>query len=313
MAGGGAEGIYLIKEAKLPKTTSAHSKLEIPANKMSYGKFSVCRVELAADTLVILPILYYPGVLRVLINGVDSEYTNSGKYVAVEIPRGTAEIAETWVGSKIGNYASLMGWGLAVLILIVESIFSLAKRITLTMDYRRLIFLKSGAYAILFFSLYGFALYTKREFTSTSKPHSVNVRVTATSDNEIDPKTRGANNLFVENSNEAWVAMSDRDTTLLLKLEHPATVEGFALYPRLTSFYECWTSLQIQGFLNGVEVLTTTADFSNEYDQPTQEVRFGGVNIDSLKITFSNPNHKDLNGHPVVGELHPGYTKLYLK
>jgi hypothetical protein len=69
-----------------------------------------CSIDLREPKRLQLPVLYYPGLVSVIINGRRAEYERSshgGSYlVTIEAVQGRNEISAKFVGSRLGNVIS---------------------------------------------------------------------------------------------------------------------------------------------------------------------------------------------------------------
>jgi hypothetical protein len=69
-----------------------------------------------------LPVLYYPGMLRVLDNGRPIPYGNMGRHVALELQPGNHVVSVRFVGVRWANLLSLGSWlGVLVAVLVIVS------------------------------------------------------------------------------------------------------------------------------------------------------------------------------------------------
>jgi hypothetical protein len=82
--------------------------------RMIWGHPSVCHLELAQPSLVQLPIMYYPRVLEVRLNGQIVPSRNLGRYVALELPPGEHTVSVRFVGLQWANRLSCVAWAGAI-------------------------------------------------------------------------------------------------------------------------------------------------------------------------------------------------------
>jgi hypothetical protein len=78
--------------------------------QMRWGHWTVLRLHVAEPSLVQLPVLYYPHILRVEHNGVDVAVEHLGRMVALELPPGDHEIRVRVAGVGWANTLSFMAW-----------------------------------------------------------------------------------------------------------------------------------------------------------------------------------------------------------
>jgi hypothetical protein len=87
-----------------PLVTKANAR-----QKVRYGDESKWIVKLDRPSVVEVPVLYYPGLLRVTDNRRPVAYGNMGRFVALELPAGNHSLAARFVGVRWANAASLAG------------------------------------------------------------------------------------------------------------------------------------------------------------------------------------------------------------
>jgi hypothetical protein len=78
--------------------------------QMRWGRWTVLRLHVAEPTLVQLPILYYPNMVRVEDNGQHVAAEHLGRRVALELQPGDHEIRVRVAGVSWANGASLAAW-----------------------------------------------------------------------------------------------------------------------------------------------------------------------------------------------------------
>lgn len=83
---------------------------EVSRWKMRLGRRSVWRGTLNEETLVVLPVLYYPDLLRFRHNGQTVEPMNEGRYVAMLLPPGKHRLDVTFRGVWWANWISGGAW-----------------------------------------------------------------------------------------------------------------------------------------------------------------------------------------------------------
>jgi hypothetical protein len=75
--------------------------------KVSSNEFFINGSKIA---IIELPVLYYPDMLEIKINGESVPYFNIGNKIGIKIQPGTNQITVDFVGSKIANYVSAISW-----------------------------------------------------------------------------------------------------------------------------------------------------------------------------------------------------------
>ena len=96
--------------------------------KVLYGRDTRSNVNLDRPTLVELPILYYPHVLRVTDNGQRIAYGNIGRFVALDLPAGRHQVKVRFAGIGWANAASAIGAGLLVVMMLPKRWLKLRRR-----------------------------------------------------------------------------------------------------------------------------------------------------------------------------------------
>jgi hypothetical protein len=93
---------------------------------MHYGRRTWCDVTLPRRALLVVPVLYYPGLQRVQLNGERVPYRNVGRFLALELPPGRHRVEVWFTGVTWANAAGVVG--LSVLILAVVGLAAHRRR-----------------------------------------------------------------------------------------------------------------------------------------------------------------------------------------
>jgi hypothetical protein len=91
---------------------------------MHYGRRTWCDVTLPRRTLLVLPVIYYPGLQRVHLNGESVPCRNVGRFIALELPRGQHRVEVWFTGVGWANVAGVAGLS----ILIIAAVVLVAQR-----------------------------------------------------------------------------------------------------------------------------------------------------------------------------------------
>jgi hypothetical protein len=83
--------------------------------RMHYGRRTWCDVSARGPTLVVVPVLYYPRLLAVHVNGRPVPYGNLGRFVALELPPGEYRVEVWFTGVRWANAAGMVGLGILLL------------------------------------------------------------------------------------------------------------------------------------------------------------------------------------------------------
>ena len=119
---GGLEN-YLLSERRpsairrLNAQTLAAEQTRLMRSKDNATRFDI---SVAEPTRAILPVYWYPGLLRVTIDGVKSEYGVEGRYTVVDLPAGQHDVRVWFTGLTWANVTSLIGLGIAALMIAIK-------------------------------------------------------------------------------------------------------------------------------------------------------------------------------------------------
>jgi hypothetical protein len=109
-----AGGAVFIRELRFGVSAADRGPDFIPAERAGRDTRKGARTAYAADlprpSLVQLPVLYYPGLLRVRVDGRESGYENVGRFVAVDLPAGRHAVDVEFVGVRWANWLSAAAW-----------------------------------------------------------------------------------------------------------------------------------------------------------------------------------------------------------
>lgn len=107
----------------------------LEGGRVQKGTVTSCKASLDRDAIVQLPVMYYPRMLEVLVDGKKTESfpttsTVSGEIVlaGVNLPAGTHEICVEFRGMPWANYLSVAGWILFLLMALGGGILRWRKR-----------------------------------------------------------------------------------------------------------------------------------------------------------------------------------------
>jgi hypothetical protein len=96
---------------EMPKLVSAAAVRQ----EISHGHPTTLTLQDTGPVVLQLPVLYYPGMLRLEVDGQEVAAKNLGCFVAVELPPGEHIVAVSFVGVRWADIASVLAWlGVAV-------------------------------------------------------------------------------------------------------------------------------------------------------------------------------------------------------
>jgi hypothetical protein len=96
----------IVYESSAPSRQSAFVPVEVARRQTAFGHPTVCWLDVPEPSIVQCPVLYYPHVLEVAIDGRPTAYRNVGRYVAVELPQGQHTVSVRFVGVSWANKLS---------------------------------------------------------------------------------------------------------------------------------------------------------------------------------------------------------------
>lgn len=111
---------YFIPSKVDPKSSDSR-KLVLAINSLVFfdpnNQEPVVKEKISYDTILFksnnqpiveLPILYYPGMMDIKVNGNTVDYFNSGEYVAINLPAGENRVQFHFEGTRWANYLSII-------------------------------------------------------------------------------------------------------------------------------------------------------------------------------------------------------------
>jgi hypothetical protein len=86
-------------------------------------------VTLAEPTRVVLPLLYYPKMVRVLLDGIPIPYDGERGYVAVSLPVGTYQLTAWFAGDPRANVVSAIAWVFVAIAIVRVCVMRVRRRL----------------------------------------------------------------------------------------------------------------------------------------------------------------------------------------
>jgi hypothetical protein len=286
-------------------------RVAVPAEQVRrstvYGLRTRSTVSLAQPAVVSFPVLYYPGAMRVLLNGADVRPGNVGRFLALELGPGRHTIDVTFTGSRWANAVSLLGWcG-------VLAFPWLDRR-------RRRRSARGGpARFTMFDAILGTAAVVAGVLFTWNFPRLVHylqtkVHTTVTASASVGAE-QGPEFAFDNDPATIWAVPPSTPTTLTIKPEKRAQLDGIELESRETSLWEAWHTVRVVLHRKGVISFDQTFTFPDAASKPIQTIPLTGTaTTDLVELHFSDPVRHTKDGRMVDPALvSPGYREIRLR
>lgn len=285
-------------------------------SQLQPGRVTRCNVVAQAPTLLSIPVLDYPGLLDVRVDQKPVIYGNCGRFVALQLAPGNHRIALRFSGFAWANAASLVGWAVVVLALLVGLIRILQRhrvRLAATRSRANPNALRSASRLTGGTLLAGFAAM----MTCAIIPNSDSVRRFFKTGPELIVSADHATwdglpkYAFDGLPQTAWMAGTGQPTHLTVRFSRPAKVHGIELHPRLVSLYEGWRHIRITLIAGKQKIFEKSFDFPSAGSNRRQLIEFPSMQADRIEFEFSNPVDRRNDGSQIpAGELSPGYSEI---
>lgn len=276
---------------------------------LHYGRITRCGFAAAHPTVLAIPVLDYPGLLDVRVDGQKVQYGNAARFVAVRVPPGTHHIAIRFAGLSWANAASLVAW-LGVLLVTIGNIAFRARPGALRFAHEA----RSVQLPGLFTILMGFA----SMLICVTIPNTQSVRLLFATGPEIvataDHSTWDGlpEYAFDGLPQTAWMAGTGHPTHLTVRFSHPAKLHGVELHPKLVSLYEGWRHVRLVLIDGKRKVLDQRFDFADAGANRQQVIAFPSVQASRVEFEFSDPVDRRNDGSQIpAGELSPSYSEIH--
>ena len=273
-------------------------------------------VELAGPTLLQLPVLYYPGVLRVKVGRKDVEAGNIGTYVALPMEAGRHRITVWYAGVGWANVVSAAGWAIAGAGLVMGVVRRLkrrrASRVTHAPRRRRAAF--STTFAFLCIVVMSGTLFAPTGWREASKYYKSGPKITVTASHSVG-ETYAPINAFDDNIATEWaVPTGQADAVLSIVPAHPAKLRKAVLEARPTGLHEGWMHVRVEQYLGDKQLAAQEFSLPEAAIKPAVEINLTPVVADRIEFHFSSPVNVLKDGHsPVdIRTTSPGYREILL-
>jgi hypothetical protein len=290
--------------AKTRLVTAAELKAQVKP-----GRVTKCRWESADPVILQLPVLFYPGLMRVEDKGQVIRHRNVGRLVAVELPPGAHRLEVRYIGATWANIVSGVGW----LAVIASAVVAIRKRgkskaaHPTGAPHPRLpvpfALASCGALLAGVGIAFGWTPVKRAVFGVPA--------LQAVASRELSPE-QSIDKAFDGKPATFWAAYGATPVRLTIDLGNPRQVAGLRLHARVTSLREAWHTVRATATLGEWFATDETIAMPQASTQDVVEARFKKpVRLDHLELTFSDPVLDLLAGGKVTPNVvNPGYTEI---
>jgi hypothetical protein len=313
----------LLSSARYEGAAPAERRLivaEDVANDVRRGRNTRYRFTCAEPVLLQLPVLYYPGMLRVRDDGNEIPFANLGRYVAVELPPGNHSISVRFDGVGWANATSGIAWavvGCSVVVTLGRA--WIMRRRTRTTQRRALgrstrpparWTIGEAALACLAVAVGGAVAVATRAVRERVLAATASPTALASRSDEAHPAAHAVDG----KRDTVWHVNGPDPARLTILLPAPRTVRGVRLHARRTKLMEVWQQVNLSCFLADWPAIQQKIGLSNAARQNATEITFAEpVRLDRLEMEFFDPVVERGDGERVPPQLlNPGYAEVEL-
>jgi hypothetical protein len=305
--------------------------IAMPRGDLHYGRITWCDFSAGVPILLAIPVLDYPGLLDVRVDGRPVAYGNSGKFVSIRLRPGAHHITLRFVGLGWANAVSGVAWGATALLVLggllrgaiakpqaadrrgSDAVASLRRPAELALNSG-----SAGASPSrisLPTMLIGFLALV----ICAAVPNAPAVRhlfqhgpdVSATADHSTwDGLPEYA---FDDLPQTAWRAGTGQPTHLAVRFARPTRLHGIILEPRLGSLYEGWRHVRVRLIDEGKTVWAGDFAFPSAGRERQQVITFPSMLATGIAFDFADPVDERKDGSRIrPALLSPGYSAIRL-
>jgi hypothetical protein len=279
------------------------------------GLHTRATVDVGAPSIVTFPILYYPGLLRVTLDGNTVTPGNVGRFVALPLEPGQHDLDVEFTGVGWANGVSLVGWVGVITVPFIRRRQKAREGQAAGGGHRT----ATGARfnpvdAIVAVGALVLGVVLVKGYPTVAKYFDGSVRVTATADVSVDD-AHLANYAFDGDPETAWVAPPKAKPTVTIKTHKPTTLRAIELESRETALWECFMTVHLVLKRNGDVVLDRVVPMPQAASQQVVRIEIGGsgVRTDEVEMHFSSPVTTTRDGRRLdAGVVSPGYREIRL-
>lgn len=283
----------------------------VPASDISLPRGERPRFRFSVDetSIVQLPVLYYPKLLRVRLDGKAVDYANVGSLVALRVAPGRHRVEVQFAGLAWANIVSASGWLGCIGLLLGHQVRNRSLPTPRDVSHRvgwRTIVLTSGV-AFAAFQL-GIAL--PPQYRHLMQKLAFEFKYTVEASRSLDPPW-GVESALDGNPATAWAAPGSSPVTLEVQANRPEILRRVILTARQTSLLEAWRQVRVEMFLRGKPVAVKDYALPDADTQRVQTIELPAIKADLFVFTFSSPVIVDLTGKTISAQyVSPGYTEI---
>lgn len=321
-----ARGTVWVRELRLAGSSDesavdfVSAEQALPGTRM--GAITTYAAELGRPSLLQLPVLYYPGLIRVRVDGAESPYGNVGRFAAVDLPAGRHEVDIEFVGVRWANWLSLAAWlgvlgGLMWLAALRarRAVSSRAppgraagpRRPKLRASPR---WWEAPLAAVLLFGMIGAvpireavdrALYVPLDCTATSSRPG---------DEQHPP-----GDAFDGEETTFWFVPGGAPVTLTVVPREADKFRRITLLARRSGLWEAWHRVRVVLYLRGEVVLEQEFPLADADTEPEQRIHFQPTRANRIELHFSDPVTLTRDGKTRVDPngVSPGYREIRIE
>lgn len=294
----------------MPDAPRRGQRVAVPAERTrrstTYGRWTRCTVTVARPAVVTFPVLYYPGLMRVLLDGKKVEPGNVARFLALELDPGRHQVDVIFTGSRWANPVSLVGW---CGVLAFPWLDRRRRRRAARGGPARFTIVDAalGGAAVVAGVLLTWAFPDLVHHLQTK----VHIQVTASTSAGPEQAPGFA---FDDDPSTAWAAPASTPAILTIRPEKRWNLEAIELESRETSLWEAWHTVRVVLHRKGAITYDHTFTFPDADRKPVQTISLAGTaTTDLVELHFSDPVTKTKDGQPVDASIvSPGYREIRL-
>jgi hypothetical protein len=279
------------------------------------GLYTHATANVSEPSIVTFPVLYYPGLLRVVLDGRVVTPGNVGRFVALPLEAGRHDVDVEFTGVRWANAVSLVGW---VGVITVPFIRRRQRRREARADQAGALKPTGARFnpfdAIVAVGALVLGVVLVKSYPTVAKYFDGSVRITATADASVDAG-HIVNDAFDGDPETAWVAPPRAKPTVTVKTQKPTTLRAIELESRETALWECFMTVRVVLKRNGSVVLDRVESMPQAVTQQVVRIEIGGSGqrTDEVELHFSDPVTTTRDGRKLdAGVVSPGYREIRL-
>ena len=268
------------------------------------------RIATNQPSVLRLPVLFYPRLLRVTDGGRPIPYGNIGRFVALDLPAGAHDLAVSFVGIGWANWVSGIAW----VTVVPASAWLLLRR-----GGRRFAEARRSAGSVLppqaaavgfGMVVLGLSLSAAPRILRAITERSLTLTASSYADESATPQMAFDNDLAT-----AWVARGGSPARLEIRPSREGKLKGIVLESRRTALLESWHTVRLALFKGSRKVHEQTYSFPDQARQPTQRIDLPPTMTDRIEMSFSDPVLVGVDGSGPfdAGAVNPGYREIQLQ